>query len=974
MITIKRIRVNFQVRFDFHKELNDFIKKLPKDQVQTKMEPIMVGNETKEDWFKVCNIAGLSKIIAFANDNNIAIQYTNVKESDIEKIENFAKNKKESKEAALKIKEEGIDLSTYDTSFMKLQPYEYQKIGAAFCEASNGRALIGDQPGVGKSVKINELIATPNGWTRMGDIKMGDKIFHHDGTAYPVTGIYPQGELDSYKVTFNDDFSVECSLDHLWMVRDVNRRRRGTGWIVKTLKEIMDAGLHYNHNENRAKSNRQPVLKWEIPMVQPIQYPAQEYIIDPYILGALIGDGSMCNFKTLISIPDFQLETKTHIENVLPDSLMFTKHDQVCPQYNIVQKIRTPINIFNREIKQLGLNIKSGQKFIPKNYLIGTVEQRIELLQGLMDTDGSALNNRINYHTTSKQLAYDVAELVQSLGGQAIVNYYNRDHQNKSSEWRVNVRLNICPFKLSDKIKHWWPAKRNYASRYIKNVELTGKEAMQCISVDSPDHTYVVKHYIVTHNTLTAILYSVKNNLKTLIVCPASLKLNWRNEILKFSHEKAFIYKYKPSKKEKAEGVVNYSPEESLFHIINYESLRTYLKFNVSHKCNYCNWEETSKVRKYKECPSCFKEKTVKSRNVDLESHSDKTGSELVPSSYDLVVLDEAHYIKESTTNITKTVKSALKVVPKKILLTGTAIKNRPYEFFSLLNFLDEYEWVNAHQFGVKYCDGHEDEYGHWDYKGYSNLPELFDRISYLFLRRLKKDVLKFLPPKTFTIIPIELTSEESRQYKRIEDDIIDETDEKDEKITHLARVQKLKQFTSKLNAERAIEFIQNIIDGDQKIVVFSQFISTTDFIYNTFKDSAVLFNGSKSSSEKQAAVDKFMNDENCKVFVGTSAAYVGITLTSANIALFIDHAWDPSTREQAEDRIHRASQKADNIQIMRLIAQGTIDEDINELLDMKEKITSQVMDGHETVSKTELSIFDDLLKRLLEKKKKKIS
>jgi len=954
-------------------ELNNYIKSIPKDQIHTEMQQIEVNGEIYDDWFRICNKSGISKILWYCWDNNVKYQYENVKQEDVEELEFYARKKKERFDETKKFKQSPPDITGDDYSFMKIAPYGYQKEAVRFFEAADGKALLGDQPGVGKSLEINELLATPNGWIRMADVKVGDKIFHHDGTAYSVTGVFPQGKLDSYRVTFNDDFTIECSMDHLWMVRDVNRRKRKKGWIVKTLKELVESGLHYQHNENRAKSNRHPVLKWEIPIVQPIQYPEQNYIIHPYILGAEIGDGYLIsggnNGKIEISIPNFQLETKTNLENVINDGYKFTKHIGPCPSYNLVQKNVTNFNIYNREIKNLKLNVKSGHKFIPKNYLIGSIEQRIELLQGLMDTDGSAKKNRINYHTSSKQLAKDVAELVQSLGGQAIIKYYNRDHENKSAEWRVNIRLNICPFKLEEKRKEWWPAKRNYASRYIKSVEYVGMKEHQCISVDSPDNTFVTRHYIVTHNTLSALSYACKHKFKTLVICPATLKLNWRNEINKFSNEKCYIFKYQPPKKERH---LLTTPEESLIHIINYESLDTYLQFDYSHKCNnpFCDWKEVNRNKKYKICPKCFKDKSVKSRITDLCRITDKKGLELKITDYDLIVLDEAHYIKNEQASRTKIVKHGFDIVPRKILLTGTAIKSRPYEFFSLLNFLDKDEWINAHHFGVKYCAGYQDNFDHWHYDGYSNIDELYSRISYLFLRRLKSDILKYLPPKTYSNIPIELSPEELREYKKIEKGILDETQPNDDKPTHLARITKMKQFTSVVCAKRAMDFIQDIIDGDMKIVVFTSFLYTADLVYNHFKDCAVLLNGKKSATEKQQAVDAFMNDENIKVFVGTTgAAGVGITLTAANNILFLDQPWTPSDREQAEDRVHRASQTADNVQVIRLICQQTIDEDINELLNQKEKITSQVLDGEEMKKNVKQSIFEDLVDLMLNKK-----
>lgn len=473
----------------------------------------------------------------------------------------------------------------------------------------------------------------------------------------------------------------------------------------------------------------------------------------------------------------------------------------------------------------------------------------------------------------------------------------------------------------------------------------------------------------------SALTYAVKNKFKTLIVCPASLKLNWRNEIHKFSHEKAFVFKYKPKRKSKE---VIYNKEESLFHIINYESLETYIGLQFSHKCTFtdCGWVETNDKKTYKECPSCGRVKAVKSRQHGMDFTADKKGIELNPKDYDLIVLDESHNLKNNKTRKFLVVKLALSTIKKKLLLSGTSIKNRTIEFFTTLNLIDPNEFKNMHYFAVRYANGHINDYGKWDYSGSSNLEELYKRISPYFLRRLKKDVLPSLPPKTYTNIPIELSDVEYREYKKLEENIVDKSEEDDSEVNFLSRFQKLKQYTSSIKAERGLEIIQDIIDSDEKVVVFTEYIATVDKIYGHFKDCAVRFTGENNMSEKQDAVDKFMNDKNCKVFVGTiMAAGVGITLTSASIALFLGAPWSYSDKEQAEDRIHRATTTADKVQIITIFCKDTIDEDVEKLLENKREIVSKVLDGKvldRNVEDVEGSIVKDLIKNILNKKKNK--
>lgn len=470
--------------------------------------------------------------------------------------------------------------------------------------------------------------------------------------------------------------------------------------------------------------------------------------------------------------------------------------------------------------------------------------------------------------------------------------------------------------------------------------------------------------------TASAMTYAAGKKQKTLIVCPSNLRLNWRKEIELFTYEKAFVYKWKPTKKS---GKINHSKEDSLFHIISYDSLGSYVEIATSHTCKnvFCGWKEKNSKRRYKDkiCPKCGIRAMVTSRATkDFAFVEDKEGHKLNPEDYQILIMDEAHYIKNGEADRTKIIKKTLKDIPSRILLTGTAIKSRPYEFFSLLNFVNPEEWKNSHSFGVKYCAAEKSNFG-WNYNGASNLDELFEKISPFFLRRLKKDILKFLPPKTYTIIPIELNDVEAREYKKIEQGIIEEGQEDDNKLNHLTRIQKLKQFTSEIKMKKAFEFIQDIVDSGEKVVVFSQYKDVSYKVLERFKDKCVIFNGDRSSNQKDEAVEAFMNDDKVQVFSGTiGAAGVGITLTVASISIFIDQPWTPADREQCEDRIHRASSTAENIQIIRLVCQDTIDETIETLLNQKASILSKILDGTEfeqEVSIKDGSIFLELVQSL---------
>jgi len=480
--------------------------------------------------------------------------------------------------------------------------------------------------------------------------------------------------------------------------------------------------------------------------------------------------------------------------------------------------------------------------------------------------------------------------------------------------------------------------------------------------------------------TLAAVAYATKHRYRTLVVCPSSLKLNWRKEISDFTNEKTFVYKYVPKKKSKE---VAHTKAESLFHVINYEALDSYIKIEYKHKCKgkkivpgkgmvNCDCEIIDLNKTHKECPVCKNKKTFKTSFHSLQYFKDAFGEHLDPEDYDLIVVDEFHRIKEKKTGWTQIiVKGFRDIVKRKILISGTAIKSRPFEFFVGLNFLNKDDWNNSHEFGVRYCAGYDNNFG-WDYSGVSNLEELFTRISGYFLRRLKKDVLKDLPPKTYTHIPLELTDAEYKEYEQLIKDFKKVVDGVEKEDTYLAKIAKLKLVTGRCKLKRAVEYIQDIVDSGEKIVIMSDLQELAEEIHKLFPDNSVLHTGSMNENDKFEAYQRFQKDKNIRIFSGMiMASGVGISLTEASRLMFIGFGWTPGDMEQAEDRIHRASTTHDNIQIITLYCADTIDEDIMELLDEKSAVVSQVLDNtiaKKDVTKSDESIFKALISRLKEK------
>lgn len=350
---------------------------------------------------------------------------------------------------------------------------------------------------VGKAQPLDTKIITPDGYKLMGDIKVGDLVIGGDGKPYKVSGVYPQGKRDIYKVTFSDGTSTKCCKEHLWNVSTVTRRNHGRGYVTMSLEEMLKKPLQTKKGD----------YQYRIPVCEPVEYERhKELYIPPYALGALIGDGcltlkkNLSNYSTHVYFSNMEEDVVNRLnENVKEIGIEFVKNPSTQCQYVLRGKGKA---LLIQEIRKLGLNRKSDEKFIPKSYLMSSIEDRRQLFCGLMDTDGSVGNkkHKYSYSTKSERLARDVQQLCWSLGYRATVAEYSRE------EFAVTI---ITDDKIFTSKKH---AARNGSvvrnrkedknSLAIVSVELVSHEDCQCIMVDSGEHTYLCDDFIVTHNTV----------------------------------------------------------------------------------------------------------------------------------------------------------------------------------------------------------------------------------------------------------------------------------------------------------------------------------------------------------------------------------------------------------------------------------------------------------------------------------------
>ncbi|MCP4540536.1 MAG: hypothetical protein GY832_25650 [Chloroflexi bacterium] len=353
--------------------------------------------------------------------------------------------------------------------------------------------------GTGKAQNLDAKILTPKGWTTMGDIKKGDCIIGQDGSPKKVLGVYPQGIRPIYRVTFSDGSSTTADDEHLWLVDD-GRKRKNSSWRVMETGELLTV--------------RQRNF---IPFVEPVEYASSQNLpMDPYLLGALLGDGGLTQDTVMFTNPDD--EVLDRVRNAIPEELHLKYSSNY--DYRISRKVLkgTRYNPLITTLRDLGLwGHGADGKFIPDSYLYASYEDRVAILQGLLDTDGcvAGLTGGIEYVTVSQALAYNIQELVWSLGGKVSIAtkrptyIYNGERRSGKTAYRLYIQFHkpsFSPFYLSRKADNY-RSKCTRLTRRVVSVEYIGDMEAQCINVE--DNLYVTDDYIVTHNTAGTAIFGL---------------------------------------------------------------------------------------------------------------------------------------------------------------------------------------------------------------------------------------------------------------------------------------------------------------------------------------------------------------------------------------------------------------------------------------------------------------------------------
>lgn len=863
----------YYLKFNYNDDLIKRIKELPEDTRKWSAMNIAWEVSTLSLYSLIKKYKGSNKIhFHFGTDESRKIFINEIKKLELAEDEKrrFIADLNVKKENWVKYKKELEEtheqyveqVHKYLKPTVKLYPH--QVVSTMFLNVIRSGLLALDM-GTGKAQPLDSKILTPNGWVRMGDLNIGDEVIGSDGNVKKVLGVFPQGIKHVYEVGFNDGSVVKCTNEHLWSVKTPlsiggNIDGNDNQFYLKTTEDLLNDGLFDN------AGNR----KYCIPIVKPIEFGKKELYIDPYVLGCALGNGE--------------------------------------------------ININN----QKDVNDLIGCEFIPDQYKYSSIEDRINLLSGIFDTNGHpSTYGGVEVLLKSNKLVDDVIFIVQSLGGVAKFN-------NSCGKLIVKLPPNIIPFKLKENINTYLASTKYLPDRIIDSVRYIGDEMAQCILIDSDDHLYCTDNCVLTHNTIISIAFVEMNDFKkVLVITPNALKYNYSQEVAKFTGSNAFIVGSKNTCR----------IEDAKYVIVNYDY------FNPS------SYEK-------------FKEKFNK----------------LNIGKIDCLICDESHRISSAKSNTYKNFKKTFKDTifrdskASKIFMSGTPCPSKANQLYTVLHEISPLEFPNKNHFYSYYCGMSYDYTSGWGYnvnEMNTKFDELFHKIEPFVYRKKKSEVLKDLPEMIYQKIYLEMTPKEYEIYYDLEEGVANEFLNKEVK-NPLAIMGKLREYTSHLKVNSIKELIDSLLESNEKFVAIDFFKKSLTELHEAYPDISVLHTGDVDDENRNKAVKEFQDvNSNVRIFLGSEATTKeGLTLTAASNVGMLTIPWTPGAMDQCCSRLQRIGQKY-TVNAYIFVYKDSIDEYVFDLIESKKAEISQVIDGQKYESNIDQSIIKELIDRIKEKHKK---
>lgn len=809
--------------------------------------------------------------------------------------------------------------------------------GLRILETAGGVLLAGDM-GSGKAIRSVDNVLTPNGPRPAGQIQVGEFLIGRDGKPTEVLGVYPQGVRPMYRLTFSDGSSSVTDEDHLWAVQSAVMKKRGRGWKVKSVREMLDEPLR------DAAGN----LRWYLPMCDPVQFEESAPLpVDPYVLGCLLGDGSLTGNTATFATGDAYLVDE--LNRLLPGAAELVLQ----PMTEASRRARADVQGCEPEdVKECHYRIRGGQqlrqdlellglwgkraweKSIPDGYKYASEVHRRHLLQGLLDTDGGLKNatqlSSIEFTSTSEQLADDVIWLAQSLGGvgrksapvQKTYPYKGEKRVGRPA-WRVSFAFpaGTEPFRLPRKAGVYEDRTKYGPTRGLVSIEPEAPADAVCFQVAADDKLFLLDNFAPTHNTTVSLALAQHQDLfPLLVVSPLSAFSTWARQL----------------------GEMNRN---------------FYMATGSPAKC----WEDIE--------------------NNDYEAvvmSFDRVGAfvELIERKhFAAVIADEVQRIRTPGSKRSRAMRAIAGAIPIRIGLSGTPLTNTVADVLPLGAFLVPGEWKpRANEKDLEDL-----------YPG-DPTEALAEHLGSIMVRRRIDQVGRPMPKRNDHRVYIRLTPEQRRALEELEADAQAAKeegafDDNSGRMHAFARLQKMRQIVNSPSAAgipgpnpkvtAAIDMAKEFLAKGRKGVIFCADRTTFREIGARLDEEKIGWVGIWGSTPPADRIEnekKFHRGDPapngyetsvvvCTIQAGAeswSASPTGTWLISTA------YVYAPSTLAQMEARVHRMNSDLNGpeIEIMYIHAtahgeNGSLDDRMVEILAVKSQLFAQVVDRRAHVDNT---------------------
>lgn len=819
---------------------------------------------------------------------------------------------------------------------LKKTLYGYQTQGVEYL--SKNRAVIcADQMRLGKALVEGSKVFTANGFINIENALIGTRVFAADGDETIVTGYYPQGQKECYKITFSDNTTVECCGEHLWEIYTPDSKYRTAKNRIWSTEKILKQGL------TMANGNR----KYYLPLIEPVILKPKEFYIQPYLMGLLLGDGSFRGHRVTFTSADAEL---IHSVNALLPTGYYTRQRHNPIDYDISHKFNGISSPLLDELKRYGLwHTKSGTKFIPQDYLYGSIEQRTQLLRGLMDTDGyvNKDGNCAQYTTVSKRLCNDIVHLIQSLGGIATVT--TKTPKRGQLAYTITVRLTINPFALKRKADRVKARTKFFPARSIVNIESIGLRKCYCIAIQDERKLFAINDFILTHNTPQSIGAVLKNDsFPCLVIVPKTLRLNWQDEWEGWTNKKVIILNKKNIKK------LPQLIEAGLCDvaITNYNGIETFFVTEIKN-VTYTTGPNAGLTY----------EKVI-TNELELLFNS--------------VILDEGHHVRNPRTRRFKCVKKCFKNKQDRFILSGTPIVKGPQDLAALLELIGRIEeFGGRHKFLETYRDFDKQFLNSKNTEKSSHaLRELNVKLrSLCFIRRERWQIPNVTPEKYRKVIRCELEDRTDYDHAMFSLQSFLSTQTEDAtsiaqsmKAEFLVRLGLLKKLSTKGKINAIVEHVEEVILSGEKIIIGCWYNDTVQVLKDALKQyNPVTISGKidgRETTDEEIQVNKnlFNTSPDFPVMIITfGKGGEGHTLGAADHVAIAEMGWTWKDHGQLEDRAVIVG-KAKDVLVTVFLGADTVDEHIYKVIESRRMVEKETTGGQEVVETTFASITRDIL------------